>query len=299
MKKCISRLRVLGCMIMMIALVAGCCVTVLAEDTAPATVQTEKTVQTTKTESKALTAKEQEKLAIEKYGYYKGKNAKRIPVITYHCMCRTNEKGWASNGSSLIVSQGMFDRQMKWLHDRHYRTINCEEFYLWYKGKIKLPPKTVLITFDDGFKEVVSLALPVLKKYDMKATSFIIGRNSYQGTKSFIPYKQIKKLSKSQDLLEFQSHTYGMHNRVASLFRYSRTKKDAKKQKKIFGFDYLAYPFGTNNSGMRKAYRESGIKIAFTYGSNGYATRKQDAYQIRRIKIDGNDSMSMFTRWFN
>ena len=49
---------------------------------------------------------------------------------------------------------------------------------------------------------------------------------------------------------------------------------------------------------MRKAYAESGIKVAFTYGKNGYATKKQNILQIRRIKVNAREGFGKFTRWF-
>lgn len=237
--------------------------------------------------------------AVKKYGYYKGKDTKRIPVLTYHMVVSNSKKSSGKyRNSSLAVSRSTFDKQMKWLHKRGYRSINCEEFYLWYKGKIKLPPKSVLITFDDGAIGVATQALPVLKKYKMKGTSFIVGSRTYNNKRGTIKFKQLKKLRESQDYLEFQSHTYNLHKHFSKKGDYQKVLKDAAKQKKMYGFEYLAYPYGRNTAGMRKAYAESGIKVAFTYGHNGYATKKQNILKIRRIKVNAREPFSKFTRWF-
>lgn len=230
--------------------------------------------------------------AIEEYGYYKGKNAEKIPVITYH---NFSEK---KTGSTLYITKKEFDKQMKWLKKKGYRTINCEELYLWYKGDIKLPKKTVLITIDDGKSNVLKYALPVLKKYDLKATSFIIGGNTYKNKKGFIKYKKMLKTQEEYPNLEFQSHTYRLHKHFSSEGDYEIVLKDANKQQSIYGFDYLAYPYGRYTPGMIKAYKKAGIKLAFTYGSNGYATRKQNIYKIRRIKISGTGTFAQFKNWF-
>ena len=248
---------------------------------------------------KKLTKKQKEALAVAKYGTYKGKNATKIPVITYHKVVTDKQKKSAKyRGSGLAVSKSSFDKQMKWLHKNGYRTINCEEFYLWHEGKIKLPKKTVLITFDDGRAGVVDNALPVLKKYGMKGTVFIIGKNTYTNKKDFIKYKTLLKVQKEYPDMEFQSHTYNLHKFFSKKGDYNVVLKDAEKQKKIYGFEYLAYPYGRNTKGMIKAYKKSGIKMAFAYGDFGYATRKQDLFKIRRIKIRGGESMSSFKKWF-
>ena len=227
------------------------------------------------------------------------KNAKRIPVITYHRVVTDKQKESAEfRGSSLAISKSTFEKQMKWLHKKGYRTISCEEFYLWHQGKLKLPKKSVLITFDDGHKGVADNALPVLKKYDMKGTAFLIGRSTYKNKKKSISFKKMKSIQESYPNLEFQSHTYNLHNRNKVNSKYEVFLKDAKKQKKTYGFEYLAYPFGSYTPQMIKAYKNAGIKMAFTYGENKYATRKQNLYKIRRIKISGNESFSQFKRWF-
>ena len=294
MKTDLLRTRAVIALTVVITLIAGFMPVYGTDDAPAADSQTEQTTPES-TDAAADRELSEEEKAIEKYGYYKGKNAKKIPVLTYHVVASDNEA--ARMSSSLIIAQSKFDRQMKWLHKRNYRTVNCDEFYLWYKGKIKLPPKTVMITFDDGYPGVVKYGLPVLKKYKMKGTFFIVGKLCRESS-NMVSYKQIKKLSKSQDLLEFQSHTYNLHTRTKALSGYATVKKDAKKQKKLYGFEYLAYPYGYNNSGMRRAYKDTGIKLAFTYGNDTYATRKQDIYRIERIKIYANGSMDDFKSWF-
>ena len=293
--------RVLACMISMIVIMAiftAFMPVYAADETSQTGTETSQSEETAGKKSKEQTEKEEEKEKIEEYGYYKGTNAKKIPVITYHLVVADRVKNGEGRGSSLVVGRSRFDEQMKWLNDRNYRTINCEEFYLWYTGKIKLPPKTVLVTFDDGFDCIRTQALPVLRKYDMKGTSFVVGKYAVNNYRKMMSYDDVQRLRESQDLLEFQSHTYSLHTRRGATSGYARVKRDALKQKKKFDFEYLAYPYGTNNKEMRRAYKDTGIKLAFTYGNSGYATRDQDIYQIRRIKIYGNGSMADFKRWF-
>lgn len=264
--------------------------------------QTEQTEQAKQTEQKERVSEKRElteKELIAKYGTYHGKNAKRIPVITYHQVVSDAKKKKAPfKGSSLSVSKSTFEKQMKWLKNHGYRTICCDEFYLWHKGKIKLPKKSVLITFDDGYIGVADYAVPILKKYNMKGTSFIIGKSSLKNKKKSISYKRIQEIHKDYPNFEFQSHTFALHKHWKKKGIYKVTLKDAEKQKKYYNFKYLAYPYGNKCADMIKAYKKSGIKMAFSYGRNGYATRKQSIYKIRRIKISGNSSFSSFKRWF-
>ena len=108
----------------------------------------------------------------------------------------------------------------------------------------------------------------------------------------------MKEIQKEYPDMEFQSHTYNLHKHYSSKGSYKKVLTDANKQKKVYGFNYIAYPYGRYTSGAIKAYKKSGIKLGFTYGTNNYATRKQNIYKIERIKIYGNGSMRAFKRWF-
>ena len=256
---------------------------------------------TPKSTSKIIIAEElPDDEAIAEYGYYHGKNAKRIPVITYHrVVSDTQKRSGKARNSSLYISKSNFNKQMKWLKKHKYRTINCQEFCLWYDGKIRLPKKSVLITFDDSRSCLTKNAFPVLKKYGLKGTVFTIGHGVKNNEKGSIKMKNLARLQEKYPTVEYQSHTYALHKFYSTKGDYEIVKKDAKKQFKLFGFHYIAYPYGRNTKGMRKAYKKTGMKIGFTYGDNGYATRKQNRYQIRRIKIYGNGSLSQFTSWFD
>lgn len=243
---------------------------------------------------RAITAEE-----IMKYATYHGKNAKRIPILTYHRIVSNKaKKSKKYKKDKWTISQKNFNKQMKWLRKKHYRTISCDEFYLWYMGKIKLPKRSVLITIDDGNAEAIERMLPVLRMYNMKATAFVIGKPVHDGgTLQCISEERVKQIQKEYPNLEFQSHTYNMHDRKYQKASYSYVIQDSLTQRKIFGFDYMAYPYGRKSNTMFKAYKDSGIRMAFSFKDYGFATKKQNVYRIRRFAVLGKTSMRKFKRW--
>ena len=70
--------------------------------------------------------------------------------------------------------QKNFEAQMKMLAKGGYTTITPDELLAYKQGKITLPKKSVLITFDDGWRNNYIYAYPILKKYGLKATIFLI-----------------------------------------------------------------------------------------------------------------------------
>ena len=131
----------------------------------------------------------------------------------------------------------------------------------------------------------------------MKGTSFIIGKLTYNNRKGIINYKEMNNIVKLYPYFEFQSHTFDLHIRFTKDV-YNKTFKDALIQKKYYNFQFLAYPYGIFTSEMIQAYKDNGIKMAFTYGKNGYVTRNQDIFKLRRIKIHSNKPFSKFKKWF-
>ena len=234
--------------------------------------------------------------------------AQKIPILAYHKIVPAGTE--FSDG--LVIDEAYFDEQMAYLHDNGFKTLTLDEFYQWHAGKLEVPPKSCVVTFDDGFYGVYYLAYPIIKKYDQAATLFCIGKNTDGVTDPFhgsgeknyyVKQDVIEKVRKEYPRFEFESHTFDMHNRVhgkkpAVSFSYEQIMEDCEKNAQ-FGFRYLAYPWGTYSETMQKALKDSGYKMAFAYRPFYYAKRTDDIYAINRIKISGKGSMENFIRTVN
>lgn len=228
-------------------------------------------------------------------------NAKRIPVLAYH---KVVPDAWVDDNRNMefSVSLSKFNRQMQWLHEQDYTAITCEQLYLWRTNQLRLPKRSVLITFDDGDAGTVEWIIPVLKQYGMRATMFIIGSKTHNSSGSkFITFSRLRKLQRTcSNVIEFQSHTWALHiSKNAKQETYEVYAEDAARQRSVYGFSYVAYPYGKHNKVMIQAYKDNGIKMAFLFDphDNGYATKKQSLFKIKRIEVKGTMSMKRFKKW--
>ena len=73
----------------------------------------------------------------------------------------------------MTVSRGMFEQQMRLLKEKGYRVISIDQFFDFLEFKSTLPPKSVVITIDDGWRSAYEIAFPILQKYGYPATLFI------------------------------------------------------------------------------------------------------------------------------
>ena len=86
----------------------------------------------------------------------------KIPILMYHSI--SNSK------NPLSVPINSFEKQMKFMHNNGYTTINLNKLSDVKKGKF------FVITFDDGYEDVFINALPILKKYNFTATCFFVSK---------------------------------------------------------------------------------------------------------------------------
>ena len=242
--------------------------------------------------------------------YDSSKYAQKIPVLTYHKVIPAGE----SFESSLNINADVLDQEMAYLHDNGFKTLTMDEFYKWHAGKLEVPVKSCVVTFDDGFYGTYYLAYPILKKYEQAGTVFCIGKNTAGVTDPFTPETDgeqnhyvrqdvIEKVREEYPRFEFESHTYDMHNRVdgkkpAVSFSYEQIMEDCAKNEQ-FGVRYLAYPWGTYSDTMQQAVHDSGYKLAYAYDPFYYAKRTDPQYAVNRIKIPGKMPMEDFIRIVN
>jgi peptidoglycan/xylan/chitin deacetylase (PgdA/CDA1 family) len=125
-------------------------------------------------------------------------------MLTYHEISPTEN-------SPYTLTPEAFAEQMRMLADAGYRTIRAADVAAWMAGA-PLPPKSMLLTFDDGTTGVWRYADPILARHGFSATAFII--TSYPGRgPRYLTWSQISELARS-GRWDIQSHTRAGHRNV-------------------------------------------------------------------------------------
>lgn len=113
------------------------------------------------------------------------------------------------------MSQGAFEKQMRYLHQQGYRTISLDDLTRWQYGHEALPSKSVVITFDDGDRSVYDYAYPILKRYGFRATFFVITGHvgtSWRGME-FLTWSELREMQES-GVFDIESHSHRLHYKV-------------------------------------------------------------------------------------
>lgn len=100
-----------------------------------------------------------------------------VPVLMYHHV--------TPQGGVINVDPTNFEAQLRWLKQHHYQSLTTQDFARHLNGEAA-PPRSVLITFDDGYLDNWVYAYPLLRKYGFKATVFLV--TSWIGNGPVRPY---------------------------------------------------------------------------------------------------------------
>ena len=219
-----------------------------------------------------------------------------IPILMYHYI---NEE--EPLRSRLGVSPQTFRRQMAFLKRHKYKVIPLEKVVDLIEHKKKIPFKTVAITFDDGYLDNYTNAYPILKKYQLPATMFVVLNRigKHLGNDDYMNWQQIKELSAS-GLVTIGSHSM-THPNLSESISDAKLKYEIFESKKILEetlqkrIDFFSYPFGGVNPKARDFTRQAGYKACVgTNFHKGYPNN--DIYALKRLRISEN-SKNLFVFW--
>lgn len=225
-----------------------------------------------------------------------------IAVLTYHHILKEEENRYFRH-TSTTTSVRAFEQQMALLKNQGYRTISLYDLENYLDGQANFSDKLVALTFDDGLESVHRYAYPILKKYGLSATIFVItSRIKYQQQPwdadglQFIRKDDYLAMRGTFDL---QSHTHFLHRKLKKqpiIFRRSLHNMLVDFRRSIQVLTplnpetrYLAYPYGGYTALAKKAAQQAGFHLAFST-KIGKVRFGDDRYQLKRIYFLKEDS---------
>lgn len=134
-----------------------------------------------------------------------------VPIIMYHSL---NAKG----GDIWTLSPAAFEEDLRYLSDNGYTAVFLSELIEYVDNGTPLPDKPVVLSFDDGYYNNYTQALPLLEKYDAKMTLSVIGEHAElfsveKDQNEDYGHLSWEELREFQDTgrMELVNHTWGLH----------------------------------------------------------------------------------------
>jgi peptidoglycan/xylan/chitin deacetylase (PgdA/CDA1 family) len=225
-----------------------------------------------------------------------------LRILMYH---RVND---GHPGDRLTVDPRAFEAQMAFLAASGRPVIRLEDALPALRGAARLPPRAVAITFDDGFRDNYDFAVPVLERFKMPATFFVV--TDHVGTERRIERyegccEDDRVLSWGQvGEMRARGHAIGGHSRshreLGHLSEDDVADEVAGCRREIEARTGVAprlfcYPRGSEGPGVRRQVARSGFEGACTV-SPGTNTAGIDPLGLKRTEIAGGDTVEDFGR---
>ncbi|MGN0675458.1 MAG: polysaccharide deacetylase family protein, partial [Oscillospiraceae bacterium] len=140
-----------------------------------------------------------------------------VPVIMYHSLLKDT-----SRAGDYVLSPEVFKSDMQYLMDNGYTTVFISELVDYVEKGTDLPEKPVVVTFDDGYYNVMTYAYPFMKENGLKGVMNVVGKYTELSTEqdehnpaySSLTWNEISELYQS-GVFEIGNHTYDMHSMTA------------------------------------------------------------------------------------
>jgi peptidoglycan/xylan/chitin deacetylase (PgdA/CDA1 family) len=192
-----------------------------------------------------------------------------VPILCYHNL------GPQTRGR-LVMSASAFEEQMRYLKREGYHVITLKQFLEFTALRQQLPRKTVVLTFDDGWKSFKEYAYPILKELGFPATLFIY--TDFIGARIALSWAELKELA--QEGFDIQAHSKS-HDDMRK--KPSESEEDYNRRMQVelvqppsvlqqrvgTPAKILAYPYGSHDEGLVKRVKEAGYIAALDVRRQG------------------------------
>jgi len=209
-----------------------------------------------------------------------------VPILLYHHI------GIPQIESPYYISPYDFERQMYLLHEWGYRTISVELLVRAIRQGAELPPKPIILTFDDGGEGTITNALPIMQKYGFTGTAYIV--YNYVGIGGYMNAEQIRSLYAAG--WEIGSHSISHVDLTVRSDRQKDEIVDSRgKLQALLGVPILtfAYPFGAYDSDSVHYAHFAGYIAAMGLG-NETLQGNQNLFYLYRKAVDADLSLETF-----
>jgi peptidoglycan/xylan/chitin deacetylase (PgdA/CDA1 family) len=224
-----------------------------------------------------------------------------VPILMYHEVTKAPHPSF----TKYSVTARSFAAQMRWLAVAGYRTLDLATLVAHRRDATPVPPKSIVITFDDGFRDAAIYAGPVMAEYGFSATFFLVA-GLMGGTSTWLErergvtlrimsWDDARVLERTGHRCESHSVT---HPRLGALAPDACRDELARSRAVIeeaigHAVRYVAYPFGSESAAVRAIARDCGYEAGCGV-TIGLSTAADDPLALRRVPVLGTDSLFDF-----
>jgi len=221
-----------------------------------------------------------------------------IAVLSYHKIGSPPREGWLTWN---YVAEDVFRSHLAWFSERGWSFLSAQKFTEGLADPTTLPDRSVLITFDDAYRSILTVALPILQEFSAPAvvflpTSYAGGTNTFdtgfEPTEHIMNWEELATLDAAEVSVESHGVSHRAFSSLGSLECYAELadSRDSirlhlKKESLLF-----AFPYGDTGQYVTPlSTKAAGYQAAFLYGGGPFCPQDKQGAFLPRLAI-GSDS---------
>lgn len=219
-----------------------------------------------------------------------------LAVLSFHKIGAPGPGGWTS---WFYIPEKTFVGYLDVLKENGWNAIDVSAFLGGLRAAESLPERAVLLTFDDGYRSVLDVALPWLRRFGFPAVSFVstgyIGGwsafdSGVEPEEPMCDWEDLRELQRQG--VSIQSHGVS-HRGFSALGRAEREEELVRSKAEIEsrlenGVDVFAFPYGDNGpdpQATAEALKRAGYRAACLYGGGPNPLPVADSYRLTRLAM--------------
>jgi glycosyltransferase involved in cell wall biosynthesis/peptidoglycan/xylan/chitin deacetylase (PgdA/CDA1 family)/SAM-dependent methyltransferase len=216
-----------------------------------------------------------------------------VPILMYHRIAADGPVALAR----FRVAPDLFAAQIATLHRAGYRAVGFEDWINAMMRNEPLPGKPIILSFDDGYQDFLTAAMPVLRYYGFSATVFLVAERisgvadwdaGYGEAAPLLSWQEVRALQAAGT--EFGCHS-AVHRPMTGMY-FAEVTEDTARARAILeegleaAVTTLAYPYGAENELVRRVVADLGFRAAASC-EPGINRLGDDPLRLRRVEIFG------------
>jgi peptidoglycan/xylan/chitin deacetylase (PgdA/CDA1 family) len=218
-----------------------------------------------------------------------------VPILYYHYIRNIEPTAQNLLSFQLSISPALFAQQMALLHVEGAHPITLATLMDALAGKGGLPPRPVVLTFDDGYADFATAVQPVMARYGFVATDFVV--SGFINRPRYMTAAQITQMQAHGMVIG--AHTMHHVDLAAVPATVARDEISGSKSalEKLLGHQVLdfAYPYGAFNPAVAQLVQQAGFREAVTTMGGAQQTLN-GRFELRRNRMGGAPSLATFAQ---
>jgi peptidoglycan/xylan/chitin deacetylase (PgdA/CDA1 family) len=215
-----------------------------------------------------------------------------VPVLIHHHV-KWDRPGDDAIERGLTIPPTQFKGEVLYLRSHGYHTVSAAALVSFLRGGPSLPAKPVVLTFDDGYRDMASNVYPLLRRYHMTATFFVVP--GLLGQPRYLTWSQVMTMRRGG--MDIEPHS--MSHPDLTVVPPAQAWGEVSDSRRVLAerlhvpARVFAYPYGSYNAAILNDVRKAGYWGAFTT-LQGWWQQSSELLTLPRVYVDRDDTLPIF-----